>query len=208
MTDEVILRGKTRVRGSSPLIVTTDASVWLPAHVSAYVTSGGSWGIVGWNFTHLDPCASGNGHGKCSFATELRAMFFGIERIPYNTPLTILTDCQAAINVVEAWQRGKTEIPSWYKTKRRHAWTPNLVNLRDRVQKSGPLLTVKWVKGHAGHKYNTIADSLARLGREVLEDKLTAKQARHEARLLVKNALAIPDEKPNRHHNRSQPKGR
>lgn len=75
-------------------------------------------------------------------------------------PLHILADSQYVINTVTKWRHGWKR-NGWRKSDRQPIKNLDLIQEIDRAVE-GRDITFEWVKGHAGHELNEMADTLAR----------------------------------------------
>lgn len=113
-------------------------------------------------------------HHKGGFSTnnrmELYAVIMAVDYLPTDEPVTIYTDSQYVKNGLNSWLAGWVR-KGWRKAngekvKNRDLWEQLL-----QIKKDYPLLTIKWVKAHNGHKWNELADSLANKGASESEHK-------------------------------------
>lgn len=74
--------------------------------------------------------------------------------------LHILADSQYAINVISQWMHGWKK-RGWAKADKKPIKNLELIQEIDRVI-AGRKVTFEWVKGHAGHTLNELADDFAR----------------------------------------------
>lgn len=90
---------------------------------------------------------------------ELRALIEGIRLVPAGVPTVLHTDSQLAERTVNAWA------VSWEARGWRRARGPveNLDLVRPLVEglRARPELEVRWIKAHAGHRWNEYADQMA-----------------------------------------------
>jgi ribonuclease HI len=88
--------------------------------------------------------------GNChnSFAAEIRAVEAAIEELRDN-PATVFCDCTYAINVL-------FHNASFCSNKK--------IIERVRSKLEGKTIEARWVRGHSGNKWNSMADGLAKAG--------------------------------------------
>lgn len=90
---------------------------------------------------------------------ELTALIQGIDLVPAGEPRTIYSDSNLAVRTVNEWA------PQWKARgwKRKSGPVENLDLVKELVAKleSRPDLEVRWIKAHAGFKWNEYADELA-----------------------------------------------
>lgn len=90
---------------------------------------------------------------------ELRALLAGIELVPEGTPAVVYSDSNLVVRSVTEWAAG-WEARGW---KRKTGPVENLDLVRpayERLQQR-PELEVRWIKAHAGNRWNEYADGLA-----------------------------------------------
>ena len=90
---------------------------------------------------------------------ELTALLRGLELVPIGVPAVLYSDSQLAVRTVNEWA------PGWEKRGWRRARGPveNLDLVRPLVEglRERPELDVRWIRAHAGHRWNEYADRLA-----------------------------------------------
>lgn len=86
-------------------------------------------------------------------------------------PLHILCDSQYVINSVTKWMPGWKR-RGWKKGDGKPVLNVDLMQQLDAALR-GRSVTFEWVKGHAGHKMNEAADSLARGAATAFQDGQT-----------------------------------
>jgi ribonuclease HI len=102
-------------------------------------------------------------HGHESETTnnrmELAAIIEGAGLVPSGTPAIVHSDSRLVVQTVTEWA------PGWEKRgwKRKTGPVENLdlVKVAYRLYRSRPELSLKWVRGHAGIRWNEYADALA-----------------------------------------------
>ena len=90
---------------------------------------------------------------------ELTALLAAIELVPQDTPATIYTDSNLAVQTITQWAAG-WEKRGW---KRKTGPVENLDLVRPLYERllERPELTLAWIKAHAGNRWNEYADSLS-----------------------------------------------
>lgn len=96
-------------------------------------------------------------------------------------PVVIYSDCRAAIRTVERILTGEQPWPVWAGPDVEH---------RLRRYLSRDLLHLEWVKGHAGHPLNVVADQLARHSAHCQSRGITKSVAEAEEKTQARNLIA------------------
>jgi ribonuclease HI len=119
----------------------------------------GGWGAV----YVVDGEVIAEAHGHAEHTTnnrmELQALLAGIELVPDGTPAVVYSDSNLVVRTVTEWAAG-WEARGW---KRKTGPVENLDLVRplyERVRQR-PELEIRWIKAHAGNRWNEYADSLA-----------------------------------------------
>lgn len=90
---------------------------------------------------------------------ELTALRWGCELVPAGTPATLYTDSRLCHDTLTKWAAG------WKRRgwRRKDGKVANLDLVRPLYERleARPELTVAWLPGHAGHRWNEYADALA-----------------------------------------------
>lgn len=119
----------------------------------------GGWGAV-WV---VDGEAVAQDHGHDPDTTnnrmELTAIIRGIALVPEGRPVTLWTDSKLAVDTLTQWAAG-WERRGW---KRKSGPIQNLDLVREAYALVGarPEVELRWVKAHAGNRWNEYADALA-----------------------------------------------
>ncbi|MFA9445218.1 ribonuclease H [Egicoccus sp. AB-alg6-2] len=119
----------------------------------------GGWGAV----YVVDGEVIATDHGSEPHTTnnrmELTALLRGIELVPAGTPATVYSDSNLAVRTVNEWAAG------WAKRGWRRKTGPvenlDLVQPLYEAVSARPELELRWIKAHAGNRWNEYADSLA-----------------------------------------------
>lgn len=129
----------------------------------------GGWGVL-LMFNEYTRELHGGKANSTNNEMELAGIYHALVAIKNTTyPIVISSDSQYAVNACTVWYRG------W----RRNNWltgtgTPVknvdlIIAITDKLEAmraAGARITIKWVKGHAGHAHNEKADQLAGKGRK------------------------------------------
>lgn len=90
---------------------------------------------------------------------ELTALIEGATLVPQGVSTAVWSDSTLAVRTITEWAAG------WERNGWRRKSGPvenlDLVKQAYRLFRSRPELTLRWVKGHAGHRWNEYADRLA-----------------------------------------------
>jgi ribonuclease HI len=119
----------------------------------------GGWGAV----YVVDGAVVDQAHGRAADTTnnrmELEALHHGIELVPPGTPAIIYSDSNLAVRTVTEWAS------SWEQRGWRRKTGPvenlDLVRPLYELVRSRPELEVRWIRAHAGNRWNEYADSLS-----------------------------------------------
>lgn len=95
---------------------------------------------------------------------ELKALIEGAALVPAGTAVTVYSDSNLAVRTLNEWAKG-WEQRGW-KRKTGPVENLDLVRIAYRLYRSRPELTLQWVKGHAGIRWNEYADELANRWRD------------------------------------------
>lgn len=90
---------------------------------------------------------------------ELRALIEGVKLVPEGTPAVLWSDSNLAVRTVNEWAEG-WERRGW-RRKSGPVENLDLVKTLYGLLKARPELEVRWIKAHAGHRWNEYADELA-----------------------------------------------
>jgi ribonuclease HI len=119
----------------------------------------GGWGAVYVIDGEVVAEANGTEPATTNNRMELRALLAALELVPMGTPVTIYTDSNLAVKTLTEWAPG-WEAKGW---RRKTGPVENLDLVRPLYEalRERPELTVRWIKAHAGNRWNEYADSLA-----------------------------------------------
>lgn len=119
----------------------------------------GGWGAV-W-VVDGEPVAQDHGHDPdtTNNRMELTAIIRGIELVPEGRPVVLWTDSKLAVDTLTSWAAG-WERRGW---RRRSGPIQNLDLVKQAwaLVQARPEVELRWVKAHAGNRWNEYADALA-----------------------------------------------
>ena len=119
----------------------------------------GGWGAV--YVVAGEVIAQDHGHDPqtTNNRMELQALLAGIELVPEGTPAVVHSDSNLVVRTVTEWAAG-WEARGW---RRKTGPVENLDLVRPAYERlrERPELEVRWIKAHAGNRWNEYADSLA-----------------------------------------------
>lgn len=166
----------TVCNSSSPVWAATDGSVRGKFTGYGWLASTGEYGLCG--FRHSTKQIG----SKAVLIAELRAVDAAV-RILHSEHITVISDSQDAIAMIEGWMAGQTNLPAGYTTARADGQPAGLVAAQRRLHAQQDRITLSWVKSHHGHPLNEGADALARLARRYAAgaDDLTAAEYQRRA---------------------------
>ena len=119
----------------------------------------GGWGAV-W-VVDGEPVAQDHGHDPdtTNNRMELTAIIRGIELVPEGRPVVLWTDSRLAVDTLTKWAAG-WERRGW-RRKSGPIQNLDLVKQAYRLVQDRPEVELRWVKAHAGNRWNEYADALA-----------------------------------------------
>jgi ribonuclease HI len=119
----------------------------------------GGWGAVYVVGNEIVAECDGHEQQTTNNRMELSALKAGVALVPEGTPAMIHTDSQLCVNTINEWAAG-WEKRGW---KRKGGEIKNLELVQEvyGLCKSRPELTLRWIAGHSGNRWNEYADSLA-----------------------------------------------
>jgi ribonuclease HI len=145
-----------RAADGGTVTVATDGSVRGRCAGFGWLASSGDYGLAGYR------SSSKRVGTQPVLVAELRAIGAAVCALP-RRHLTVLSDSQPAVAMVDRWKRGEPTIPANYpaeETDRDHG----LHAARRRIYVERDRIELRWVPGHSGDPLNEGADALARLG--------------------------------------------
>ncbi len=124
----------------------------------------GGWGAVYVIGDEVVAEAHGHDAETTNNRMELTALVEGVALVPEGVECAVWSDSNLAVRTITEWAAG------WERNGWRRKSGPvenlDLVQQAYRVFRRRPELTLRWVKGHAGHRWNEYADELANRWRE------------------------------------------
>ncbi|OBG56573.1 hypothetical protein A5669_15725 [Mycolicibacterium fortuitum] len=144
-----------RAADGGAVTVATDGSVRQHHAGFGWLASSGDYGLAGYRSS---PRRVGT---QPVLVAELRAIGAAVSALS-RPRLTVMSDSQLAIAMVNRWKRGEPAMPADYPAEEPdrdhclHAARRRIYVERDRIE-------LRWVHGHSGHPLNEGADALARL---------------------------------------------
>ena len=129
----------------------------------------GNPGKGGWAAIILDrdlkqSCVSGSESNTTNNRMELMAPIMALKKIKNKSEITIFTDSKYVKDGITDWIK-KLKVNNWKNSNKKPVKNKDLWIKLDNVCLKHKV-TWKWVKAHAGNKYNNLVDELA-----VLETK-------------------------------------
>ena len=119
----------------------------------------GGWGAVILNEEKNDTNISGKEQSTTNNRMELMAPIMALRKIKKASKIIIYTDSTYLKNGITTWIKN-WEKNGWKSTNKKPVKNKDLwVTLNELSKKH--VIDWKWVKAHAGNKYNEIADKLA-----------------------------------------------
>jgi ribonuclease HI len=119
----------------------------------------GGWGAVYVVDGEIVAEAHGHDPATTNNRMELTALIEGAAMVPKGTGATVWSDSNLAVRTITEWAAG------WERNGWRRKSGPvenlDLVRAAYAVYRRRPELALRWVKGHAGHRWNEYADALA-----------------------------------------------
>ncbi len=119
----------------------------------------GGWGAVYVRDGEVVDQAHGHEPDTTNNRMELTALLEGVRLVPEGTPATVFSDSNLAVRSVTEWAAG------WARRGWRRKTGPvenlDLVRPLYELLQARPEITVRWIKAHAGNRWNEYADSLA-----------------------------------------------
>lgn len=124
----------------------------------------GGWGAVYVVDDEIVAEAYGYGGDTTNNRMELLALINAVELVPVGTATTVYSDSNLAVRTINEWAAG-WEQRGW---RRKSGPVENLDLVKEAFVafKGRPELELKWIKAHAGFRWNEYADELANRGRE------------------------------------------
>jgi ribonuclease HI len=90
---------------------------------------------------------------------ELKALIAGFKLVPAGTKTTVYTDSELCVNTITQWAAAWKR--NGWKKKTGEIKNLELVKELYELAQNRPEITLKWIKAHAGSRWNEYADALA-----------------------------------------------
>ena len=119
----------------------------------------GGWGAVILNEEKNDTNISGKENSTTNNRMELMAPIMALKKIKKNSKIIIYTDSIYLKNGITTWIKN-WEKNGWKSANKKPVKNKDLWITLSKLSKE-QIIDWKWVKAHAGNKYNEIADRLA-----------------------------------------------
>ena len=119
----------------------------------------GGWGAVILEEDKNQKNISGNEKDTTNNRMELMAPIMALKKINTNSKVVIYTDSKYVKNGITEWIKN-WEKNGWKSANKKPVKNKDLWVKLNKLSK-GHVIDWKWVKAHAGNKYNEIADRLA-----------------------------------------------
>ena len=119
----------------------------------------GGWGAVILNEEKIDTNISGKEQSTTNNRMELMAPIMALRKIKKASEIIIYTDSIYLKNGITTWIKN-WEKNDWKNSKKKPVKNKDLWLKLNRLSKE-KIINWRWVKAHAGNKYNELADKLA-----------------------------------------------
>ena len=120
----------------------------------------GGWGVVILENNKNQICLNGGQLNTTNNQMELIATIRALEYFDDSVNATLFTDSKYVKNGIETWIL-KWKMNGWKTAKKNQVKNKDLwIKLDKEIERHR--INWQWVKGHVGHKYNELADYLAR----------------------------------------------
>lgn len=94
-------------------------------------------------------------------AAEFLAIIAGIHLAPKDCDVTLFSDSQYCVNSLTKWWK-RWEQRGWCRKKNHKIKNLKLIQTALNGLQQKPRIKLCWIKGHAGYKWNELADSMAK----------------------------------------------
>ena len=119
----------------------------------------GGWGVVWVEDGRIVSEKHGHDPDTTNNRMELRALIEAFTLLPEDAGVTVFTDSQLCVNTITKWA------PAWERRgwKKQSGPIMNLGLVQEllALYRAHPACELRWIAGHAGHRWNEYADSLA-----------------------------------------------
>ena len=119
----------------------------------------GGWGAVILDAKNIETNISGKEKSTTNNRMELMAPIMALEKIKKASKIIIYTDSTYLKNGITVWIKN-WEKNGWKNANKKPVKNKDLWVMLNELSKE-QIIEWKWVKAHAGNKYNEIADKLA-----------------------------------------------
>jgi ribonuclease HI len=119
----------------------------------------GGWGAVILDEVNKEISISGKEKSTTNNRMELMAPIMALKKIKKNSKIIIYTDSTYLKNGITTWIKN-WEKNGWKNANKKPVKNKDLWIALNKLSKE-QIIDWKWVKAHAGNKYNEIADKLA-----------------------------------------------
>ena len=100
---------------------------------------------------------------QCNYTSnnreEMKAIICALEKYGNYSPI-VYSDSSYSVNTFNQWMWNWKQ-NNWVKSDKKIPENLDLIKLFDIIKSTGKKINLKYIKGHAGHKYNELADQLA-----------------------------------------------
>jgi ribonuclease HI len=117
----------------------------------------GGWGAVYVIEDEIVAEAHGHEEHTTNNRMELTAVLAALDLVPAGTSAIVYSDSNLVVRTINEWAAG-WERRGW---RRKTGPVENLDLVRAVYERWRPELTLTWIKGHAGYRWNEYADELA-----------------------------------------------
>jgi len=122
----------------------------------------GGWGAVYVVGDEIVAEAYGHAEHTTNNRMELTAVIAALDLVPEGTPMTIYSDSNLVVRTINEWAAG-WEKRGW---RRKTGKVENVDLVKKAYYGWRPELTLEWIRGHAGYRWNEYADELANRWRD------------------------------------------
>lgn len=122
----------------------------------------GGWGAVYVVENKIIAEASGHEPSTTNNRMELMGIIAACKLVPKGTSTTLYSDSELCVNTFNVWIH-RWKLLGWRRAKGSKGEIKNLELVQEvhALLVSRPEITLKWIKAHAGNRWNEYADSLA-----------------------------------------------
>ena len=131
---------------------------------------GGYGVIITENDKIIDVFGKQNNEITSNNREEMKAIIWALENYGKYSPI-VYSDSSYAVNTFNQWM-WNWKRNNWIKSDKKIPENLDLIKLFDIIKSTGKKIDLRYIKGHAGNKYNELADQLATgkiLPKEVIE---------------------------------------